>query len=245
LHSSAVQTYNQPMSRISNLYRLQDIDLKIKSCRTRLQEIESLLSNNETLNRLRSIAGESEEILDHAQKNMHRVEQDVTMLRQKIAAAEHKLYSGTVKNPKELEDIQHETIALKRHLSTLEDNQLEAMIEMEEAEKQHIHDSEEVEKEEIRLAASGSTLLKEKQQLENGLEKLAAERSAALVVADPVDVENYESLQGRLGSNVISRIKDGSCGICGMVVAGSTLQSVRTGSEILRCSQCSRILYAG
>ncbi len=245
MHSSAVQTYNHPMSRISNLYRLQDIDLKIKGCRERLQEIEFLLSNNEALKRLRSIAGKSEETLNHARKKLGNVEHDVTMLRQKIAAAEHKLYSGTVKNPKELEDIQNETISLKRHLSTLEDNQLEAMIEMEEAEKQFIHDSEEVEKEEIRLAASGSTLLKEKQHLEGDLERLAAERSAALVVADPVDVENYESLQKRLGSTVISRIKDGSCGVCGMVVAGSTLQSVRTGSEILRCSQCSRILYAG
>jgi len=181
------------MSRISNLYRLQDIDLKIKSCRTRLQEIES-------------IANKSEETLGNTRRNLRSVEHDVTMMRQKIAASEHKLYSGTVKNPKELEDIQNEASALKRHLSTLEDSQLEAMIEMEEAEKQYIHDSEEVEKEEIRLAASGSKLISEKQQLENDLEKLDAERNAALVVADPVPM-NHSSRGWAARSSAVSRME--------------------------------------
>jgi len=233
------------MSRLSNLNRLQVIDLKIKSNQNRLVEIDAILADSTELTRLRKNSTTAEEKITAARSNLRRIEQDVTMQRQKIASSEHKLYSGTVKNPKELEDIQNELASLKRYLVTLEDKQLESMISLDEAENHYASCSEAVEIEEIKTHASHSRLLQEKSELEKDLEKLAIEKEASLAVVQASDIELYNDLQKRLGGNVISTISNGSCGICGMVVAGSTLQSVRTGNEIHRCSQCSRILYAG
>ena len=53
----------------------------------------------------------------------------------KIEQSEASLYSGNVTNPKELQDLQNEAAALKRYLVTLEDRQLEAMLEVETAEQ--------------------------------------------------------------------------------------------------------------
>ncbi|MBN1264098.1 MAG: hypothetical protein JXA25_01300 [Anaerolineales bacterium] len=233
------------MSRLSNLNRLQDIDLRIKSIQSRLSAIVATLADSTELDRRRTQAAKAEAELSTAKVSLHSAEHDVTMHRQKIAASEHKLYSGTVKNPKELEDIQNELASLKRYLETLEDQQLEAMIFMEEAEKLFTKNSEAVEIEEIKTSSSHKSLLGEKGTLEKELDKLAIEKEAALTVIQVSDIEIYTELQQRLGSNVISTISDGSCSICGMVVAGSTVQAVRTGNEIHRCSQCSRILYAG
>lgn len=243
--SGGFHIYNLLMSRISNLYRVQDIDLKMEQCRKRLEEIQRLLEDNQQLRELRSAAETADEQLAEARRKQAAAEHEVTMQRQKIAGAERKLYSGTVKNPKELQDIQNESAALKRHLTILEDRQLESMIAVEEAEKVHLAASEELEKEEIRSSASQSSMLKEQKQLEQDLEKLETEREAAAAVTRPEDIEVYQSLKKRLGSTVISRVSDGSCGVCGMIVPGSALQVVRSGSELHRCSQCSRILYAG
>jgi len=233
------------MSRLSNLNRLQDLDLQIKSSKERLEAIAGQLADSSDLELRRSQSTGAEKALQIAQKALKNTEHDVTMQRQKIAASEHKLYSGTVKNPKELEDIQNELVSLKRHLETLEDLQLDAMITMEEAEKFHLLKSEAVEIEEIKKAASSSSLLDERGHLNLLLEKLAIEKDAAMAVIPDEDARLYNELQQRMGSAVISVIEDASCGICGMVVAGSTLQAVRSGNVIHRCSQCSRILYAG
>src|SRR5687768_18403957 len=53
----------------------------------------------------------------------------------KIEQTESSLYGGRVHNPKELQDLQKDVASLKRHLSTLEERELEAMLVAETTEK--------------------------------------------------------------------------------------------------------------
>jgi uncharacterized protein len=53
-----------------------------------------------------------------------------------MQTSEASLYGGKIRNPKELQDLQVEIAALKRRTATLEDEQLEAMLAVEDAETQ-------------------------------------------------------------------------------------------------------------
>ena len=62
---------------------------------------------------------------------MKQSEAEVEKQRIKIEQTEASLYGGHVHNPKELQDLQKDVASLKRHLETLEERQLEAMLVVE------------------------------------------------------------------------------------------------------------------
>ena len=125
------------MSRPFYLYSLQKIDSKLDQNKNRLREIEATLANNAKLKRAEAGAQKTEAALDVARKALRSAETKVRDQRLKIEQNESTLYSGKIRNPKELQDLQNEVDALKRHLDTLEDRQLEAMLHFDEMENNH------------------------------------------------------------------------------------------------------------
>jgi len=125
------------MSQPFKLYRLQLIDSKINSIRSRFTEIEISLNDNSSLRAAQNQAETTSQSLQEAQKGLQKAERTVQDLQIKIQQSEATLYSGKVKNPKELQDIQSEAAALKKYLNVLEERQLDAMILVEEAELEH------------------------------------------------------------------------------------------------------------
>ena len=75
-----------------------------------------------------------------------KLEFDAQSLGSKIAAANERMYSGAVTNPKELQDLQHETQSLRKRQEALEEQQFEALMAAEAAETEQAgssHRSEE------------------------------------------------------------------------------------------------------
>ncbi len=127
--------YNyQLMSETFKLYRLQQTDSQMDRIRARLQEIETALSNDEALRQAEGKVAQVAQVLQEKKKTLQRAEQIVSDQRRKIELTETALYGGKVRNPKELQDLQKESASLKRYLVVLEDNLLEAMMALEEAE---------------------------------------------------------------------------------------------------------------
>jgi predicted nucleic acid-binding Zn-ribbon protein len=121
------------MSTALLLYRLQQIDSRLSQVTTRLSAIRSMLENNAELQIARQHL-ESAQLEQHeAEKTLKAAEYEAGTVRVKLEQVESSMYSGKIQNPKELQDLQNEIAALKRHLSALEDNQLEAMMAVEAA----------------------------------------------------------------------------------------------------------------
>ena len=121
------------MSRSQALYHLQQIDSKMDQAHERLKEIDALLSDNANLRKATALANKAQKALESAQKAQKQAETKVNDQRIKIEQSEAILYGGSVRNPKELQDLQSEVAALKRFLETLEERQLETMLAVDEA----------------------------------------------------------------------------------------------------------------
>lgn len=233
------------MSRISNIYRLQEIDLEIESSQKRIEEIDHILGQDEAVLQAQAILTQRDGELTEARSTNLSADHAVASQREKIDQTEKALYSGSVTNPKELQDLQMEAESLRRHLATLEDRYLEAMVKLESAEEAQLEATETLDVIQQRKARQQSDLTNEKETLIDNLARLDEERQAAVVDVTTEDSALYNELRQRLAGKALALLQDGVCSACGVELARSRQQEVSSGSEVVRCSQCSRILYAG
>ena len=136
-------------------------------------------------------------------------------------------------------------MALKRFLATLEDRQLEAMLVEEEARDSLDEADQVLQKVEMQVIKQNTTLSAEKNELENELEKLNAERDAARNPLDSGLLTIYENLRQQRRGLAVALISDGACSACGTTLTPALLQNARSSTDLHNCSTCGRILYVG
>lgn len=233
------------MARATNLYRLQEVDLALHQTESRLEEIEAILRDSEALRSSERNVEEAQSELVSARSSVGSAEQAVAAQRDKMEKTEQALYGGSVQNPKELQELQMEAASLKRHMANLEDRLLEGMLALEEAEDAYDLAKRDFELVEAQVGAQNKQLADEREALLGKLERLSVEREAALANVSPEDLELYQRLRKSLGPRVVAEVDEGVCAACGMTLPASQRQTIRTGSDLVRCSQCGRVLYAG
>jgi len=220
------------------------VDSRIDDIRVRLAEIRQILENDEEIRRAQKHVDQTEEAHSVVLKILKRAESDVEQQKIKIKQAEGNLYSGNVKNPKELQDLQNEVAAHKRYLGTLEDRQLEAMLKEEEA--SDVNNLAIVEYKRIteRLANQNQNLTTEQSELIKELQRYESEREAALVPLDANLLTLYDELRQQKRGLAVATVTEGACAACGTTLTPAQNQCARSTTEICTCPSCKRILYA-
>jgi len=204
------------MSRSRNLYALQQIDSRLDQYQKRSHEIARILADNSAVKQAQAQADKAQRILAEAQKELRSAETKVKNQRIKIGQNEANLYSGKIRNPKELQSLQDEVAALKRFLSILEDRQLEAMLHVDDmAEK---NDAAQAALSTAQKAAQklNSNLTAEKEKIEADKARLMAKRESSLPSIAPDDLKNYDQLRKQRAGVAVSKVNDRACFACGV-----------------------------
>ena len=234
------------MSRAHSLYRLQEIDLTLDKNNARIEEIQKRLKDSEKLKQAKGYQTQALETLRKTQVVLKSAEHAVESQRSKIEETEAILYRGTIKNPKELQDLQMEVEALKRYSDTLEDRLLDVMVEFEQVELDYETAQKNLATIEKAREAEHSELNIEQQNLIEENERLNVNREAALVSVSEEDDKLYKQIRQRQGGIAVAILeKDGTCSMCGLSPSASQQQLIRSGTQIEQCNQCRRILYSG
>jgi len=232
------------MSAALGLYRLQLLDSRMDEIRAQLDEIRRTLENDDELRQAKEQVAAADAAHKSVLQILKQAEAEVDKQKVKIEQSEASLYSGNVKNPKELQDLQNESASLKRYLGTLEERQLEAMVEEEVAEQTNQAALHELEKVQARLAGQSVTLTTERADLNKELERLESERQAALSSLDRNLLTVYDDLRQQKRGVAIAAVSDGTCAACGTTLTPSQNQSARSTTQIYNCPNCGRILFA-
>jgi predicted nucleic acid-binding Zn-ribbon protein len=232
------------MNPVFKLYRLQQVDSQLDQFKSRLEEIATILADNAALNTALMEAEATAETRASTEKDLRRAEQNTQSQRDKIRQTETRLYSGAVKNPKELEDLQNEAAALKRYLAVLEDRQLEAMLALDEAEAIAQAAQEKYDRLHKQSLETHASLVAEQSEIEQDSSRLSEERGAAAAGIPSDTLHHYNDLRGKRQGVAVARVADNSCSACGSTLSASLRQGVRDPNQIAHCTFCSRILYA-
>jgi len=232
------------MSAALSLYRLQQVDSQIDHIQLRLKAIRQILENDVELRAANEQSATADNQLKEAERLLKQSEQEVEKQRIKLQQTESSLYSGAVHNPKELQDLQKDVVSLKRHLETLEERELEAMILVETAEK----DSQNAKASLAQVTASRGDqfrhLTVEADSLNKELERFSSERGAVIQDLAAQAIREYEQLRKQRRGIAVTIVSDSACAACGTTLTPSQQQSARSTSQLFHCPSCGRILYS-
>ncbi|HLE27949.1 MAG TPA: hypothetical protein VI793_07520 [Anaerolineales bacterium] len=232
------------MSRVSALFRLQEIDLELDAHAARLRRIEAEMGDSPVVRAAQRKIVEAEAQIDTAHVGLRAGEQDIQALSEKIAEVEEQLYGGRVTNTKELQDLQRDVESLQRRRGALEEKHLEALIKVESVEAELAALNAQLSQVEDQAAQVNTYLVAEREKLRGRMARLEDEREAALVSVPAGDWEVYDRLRQAKKGRAVTRLEEGVCGACGVAPSSSQLQIARQGSELMRCPNCERIIYA-
>ncbi len=233
------------MNQAALLFQYQVVDSEIERLQARIAEIDAAIAADQQIAHAEQVLADSRKAHQHAALVLRAAEENVKSLQIKISTSEANLYGGRIKNPKELQDLQTEIASLKKRLAAVEDEQLTAMVNLEEAELGEKKASENLILARGQVASRNAEMLGEKEQAEQKISRLSTERNAHLTSLDPSSLEIYRTLRKQKRGVAVVSAADGACSACGAELRPAELQAARSPQGLAYCSTCGRILYAG
>jgi predicted nucleic acid-binding Zn-ribbon protein len=233
------------MGRSKTLYQVQKYDTQIDNASKRIQAINAILSDNKLLNQALETQNQLEKTLITKKKSLSSAETAVEDHALKIDQNQKKLYGGLVKNPKDLEDLQLESESLNNYLSVLEERQLEAMVEMEEALKNFKTASTDVSTITAKMEAEHADLLAEREELKKTISHETEQKGIFISSNVIPDLQTYEKLRLSSGQIAVTLMISDSCSSCGANIPSAIAQEARSPLKLAFCPTCKRILHPG
>ncbi len=230
------------MNIAQQLYQLQELDLDHDKHQQRLKEIQAQLGESEALRAARAQVTQLETELGHERARQRDLELEIRSLEAKLASDEERLYSGRVINPKELTDLQKESVALRKHHGILDEKLLVVMLAVEENEsalRQALQASAELQ---ASWDAQQRGLQQEQTELRAELAQLDQVRAHHVGELPPSNLAQYESLRRDKDGVALALIEDGFCGRCGVEVSERKLNQIILDESLIFCGNCGRIL---
>ncbi len=231
------------MSRGVTLYRLQKLDAEGDEKQSRLEAVQAALGETPALRRARTRVQKATSEVQRRRVRQRDLDLAVRSLKEEAAATEKLLYSGSVRNPKELTDLQAKVASLKRAAEQREEELLEAMIGLDEAETELAAAQEEEAAVEAAWQSEQQALREEKERLERRLAEIAQQREALLGAVEADDLALYRNLRRRKGGVAVAFVRAEACTACGMEVPPGRFAHGRA-TGLLTCGNCERILIA-
>jgi predicted nucleic acid-binding Zn-ribbon protein len=229
------------MSQAEQLFHLQEIDSDIRDKKNRLTNVIQAQKETDALLAARVRAETAASDLVEWQTKRRDLNLELQSLNDKTKRSEQRLYSGNVKNPKELADLQHEIDSLSRRRDALEEEILEVMIMTEDAETEKTAADEAHATIRSKWEKSQVGYKAEQNELALALHQLLGKRKEQLPLITPASLAEYESLSRRKNGVAVAKLRANMCLGCRMTVSAQTDREAREG-KLVYCDTCGRII---
>lgn len=233
------------MDQIELLWKLQGHDENLKSLTEELQkyvegkEIEDLSVKQR----------ESEYDLSHKKTlyevnkaKIHRHNRKIDNLGSELFETEKKLYSGEIKDIKQLQHLSKESAAMKDEIKKIETSILELMEEEEKLEVEIIAVKDLYKGLSLKLK---ETTARYNEKIEEIKTKIENEKEIIEEFKKDIDVklrEKYDYLSKKK-NKVVAQVIEDKCDGCHMYIPSSILANIKRSENIVNCDNCGRILY--
>lgn len=229
------------MATAKQLYQLQEVDLEIETGEQALKQLQAQLGEDQTVIAARTRLAAGQDKLAGLKKKQKSTEWDSEDLTTKIKKGEEELYSGRIRNPKELMNLQQEANAMKARRDHFETDLLGLMDRVEAAEKEIAAASDELKRLEAEWRARQQKIAADVDTMKNKLARLKEKRQGLAADIEPAVMGFYEKLKKSKGLAVV-KVEQGICRGCRISLPTSEIQRVRSGT-LVQCSSCGRILF--
>lgn len=231
------------MSRVAPLYELQQVDTALQSRVSRMRQIDESMADSPELLAARADAEDAAGYLADLQDRLRKASEAVDETSRRIKTQDKRLYDGSIKNPKELGQVQEEVGHLKTRLKQQEDELIDLMLSVERAEEASREKHAALEAVEHDTEQYRAGLTEEKDKLLQQAKVLQVKRQRLVKEGVWADLQTYERLRRAKGGHAVSEVRDGKCGGCGVRVPVNVVRAARADTEFAYCPTCGRMLY--
>lgn len=232
------------MSSIRDLVQLQDVDTALATRRTQLADIVRRLEDRGLIEELVAQQATVQQTLTGIEREQRAAEAEVQDARAHLGDVEGKLYSGAVRNPKELVSLQQDADMVRGQLGKLEDTSLGVMTRLEEQQRTLKELQEQITAAEAEHASLTTALSADKARFEAEIAQLEARRNGIVERVPADDMQLYTSMYGARQGRAVAKVERTLCQGCRVNLPSVVVQRVRASQKLVQCPSCQRILYS-
>jgi predicted CXXCH cytochrome family protein len=226
----------RPTEALLHYQRLGD---RLRSLHDERDHLLSRLASNPELDAATAGEADAQRRREAAARRVRELDDEAEAHRGKMRAHERELMSGRIRSPSDLTRMSEEVEHMKARLAAEEDRELDAMVELEEAEKEHDQARRFLDQVRRRTEADAPGMQTRVERLEGEAAELEAEIASVWALV-PAGLQTQYRKLSRLANPVVP-VVDGQCTGCHVQLTANELQQLKRG-ERSTCQNCNRIL---
>lgn len=183
-------------------------------------------------------------VVDDLGVEQRKVDSDVEQVKARRKRDQDRIDQGLITNPKDLERMQHEMTSLERRIVSLEDDELEVMGRLEDAQRDLDELSARLTAADERLAELRASSAEKTTEIDASLGQIVSERGAAAEGLPEDLVALYEKLRAHKGGVAAAALHQRRCTGCQLGIDNAEMAVIAKApsDQVIRCEECSRIL---
>ena len=226
---------------IKQLYDLQCLEQDIAASEQALVKARAQTGESPALKQARDNLAQANAEMAALTAEQKTADYAVADLAAKMTVANESLYSGRIKNPKELQNLQHELASWQAQRDPLEEKSLALMEKIEQAAGRVHRRQEELSAAEVQWQAEQTVLRDKINTVTEALKVLRLKRADMVTAIPHGNLELYDQLRKTRGW-AVARLEQGNCGHCRLGLSTASVQRARAGQTVT-CPSCGRLLF--
>ncbi len=226
---------------------LQQVDsavLQARHQRTHLPEHAELAALAQTRTDLDNQVRDARVAVEDLTAEQLKADADVELVKARRIRDQERIDQGLITNPKDLERMQHELVSLERRIAVLEDEELDVMERLEQA--QGLLDSLLAQLAAVDERGRALVAVRDEQLARLDAALAESERERVLLVGDLPDelIALYDRLREAKDGVGAAELRARQCAGCRLTLDNHELAQIkaRPSDEVIRCEECQRIL---
>lgn len=229
------------------LLEVQALDARADQARHRrssmaeVREMEALESSRGEVDDQRR---DAQIVVDDLELAQRKADNDVEQVKTRRTRDRDRIDQGLITSPKDLDRMQHELASLDRRISVLEDEELEVMEQLEEAQGVLAELVQRVAAVDERLAELAAVRGEKTVEIDRELAELEAARGPQVEGLPDDLLALYEKLRASKSGIGAAEIRQRRCNGCQLGIDNAEIGVIQKAPAdlVLRCEECSRIL---
>lgn len=228
------------------LLDISEIDKRLTQLRFRRENLSEATVLNEITARARELHVSGVELqaqLVDFQDLVAKAEDDVEQVASRMKKDQGLLDSGSIADPRQLLELQHEIENLQKRLSELEDIELEALSNVEDTKSKLKSNESETVIVEADLLRAKSALEEAMSEIDMEIETLQEQENTALSLINVTLRDLYLKIKNDRGIGA-AILNGNKCDSCHLELRGSEFSEIKnlSANELVRCPECKAIL---
>lgn len=235
------------MSIWHQLLVVQELDTQLRQLDHRdanLPERAQLTEVEAELAALRHQVDAAETERHGLQRELKKIEDEVSLTEDKVANVEKQLYAGGSSDPGLLQDLQADLESLRRRISSLEDDELELMEQIEPIDARLATLAEQQAALDERAVTVTKALAEAQASIGGERDQVLARRAEAVSDVDADVLTRYETVRDRFGGTAIAALEGGVCQACHIKLSAVERDRIAhlSPDDEVSCEECGRFL---